>query len=158
MTQTKVRSAQIGDGEVKRDDLNVATTGQAVVRKIVQGTGITVSGDGVDAGTGDVTISAAGGAPPAIGTVEVSLATFPGLRRTGRFTIGGLSGLTVGKPVIVQQASGPYTGKGTRADEAEMDMLVVSGKVISATTIECFWNSAGGRVRGNFKFDYMVSG
>ena len=74
---------------------------------------------------------------------------------SGRFTITGLSGLTIGKPVIISQAVGPYTGKGTLADEAEMDGVTVSASVTSATTITAYWNSAR-RVKGNFKFNYFV--
>lgn len=61
MARTQVRSQQIGDGDVTRDDLNVTDSGKAVVRKIVQGDGITISSTGADSGTGDVEISATGG-------------------------------------------------------------------------------------------------
>lgn len=61
MARTQVRSQQIGDGDVTRDDLNVADSGKAVVRKIVQGSGVTISSTGADSGTGDVEISATGG-------------------------------------------------------------------------------------------------
>lgn len=84
--------------------------------------------------------------------VEVFLGSVP--RRSGRFSIVG-TGLIIGRPVVIQKANGPYTGKGTLADEAEMDLLVVSGKVVSPTVIECFWNSAS-PVAGNFKFNYFV--
>jgi len=97
-------------------------------------------------------ISATGGGLT-LGTAEVNLGSAP--KHGGKFTISG-SGLTVGKPVLIQQASGPYTGKGTRADEAEMDQVSVTAKVTDATTITAYWTSAR-RVRGNFKFDYQVS-
>lgn len=103
--------------------------------------------------TSDMT-GGGGGGSPVITTVEVSLGSVP--RRAGRFTISGI-GLTVDKPVMIQQANGPYTSKGTRADEAEMDQVTASGKVLDATTIECFWTSPT-RVKGNFKFDYFVGG
>jgi|SRR6476620_1648598 len=61
MAQTQVRSAQIGSGEVKRSDLDVTTSGSAVVAKLVAGTNVTFSSTGPDAGTGDVTINASGG-------------------------------------------------------------------------------------------------
>lgn len=86
-------------------------------------------------------------------TVEVDIGSTP--KRSGKFNISGV-GLTSGKPVQISQANGPYTGKGTRSDEAEMDGLTVSGKTTSTTTIECFWASAS-PVKGNFKFDYVVS-
>jgi streptogramin lyase len=58
MARTEVRGAQIKDGDVKRADLNVSTTGQAVTRRIIAGTNVTLSSTGVDTGTGDVTINA----------------------------------------------------------------------------------------------------
>lgn len=88
-----------------------------------------------------------------INTVEVNLCSIP--KKSGSFIIPG-TGLVTGKAVFINQASGPYTGKGTLADEAEMDGLIVKGKVISATEIKCFWNSAT-FVIGNFKFDYFIS-
>jgi hypothetical protein len=86
-------------------------------------------------------------------TVEVDLGSSP--RRNGRFTITGLSGLTTGKPVSIQQAVGPYTGKGTRADEAEMDQVQATASVTAADAITAYWSSAN-RVRGNIKFNIFI--
>jgi hypothetical protein len=86
--------------------------------------------------------------------VEVNLGAAPIARRSGRFTIPG-SGMTIGKPEFIQQSAGPYTGKGSRYDEAEMDILMVTAKVRDASTIDVYWNS-NSRVRGNYKFDYLV--
>lgn len=61
MPRTEVGGRQIANGSVQRDDLDVATVGQAVVRRLVQGTGVTLSSTGADSGTGDVTINATGG-------------------------------------------------------------------------------------------------
>lgn len=52
---------QIRDGSVQRDDLDISTVGQSVVRKIIQGSGVIISSTGADSGTGDVTINATGG-------------------------------------------------------------------------------------------------
>lgn len=87
-------------------------------------------------------------------SVEVNLCSVP--QRSGHFDITGLSGLTQGKPVVVQQAVGPYAGKGTLADEAEMDQVLVAGTVIDAATVRAYW-IATGPVIGNFKFTYMVA-
>jgi hypothetical protein len=57
MSRTEVRSRQIKDGGVKREDLNVDTPGRAVTRKIVAGQDISISSTGVDSGTGDVTVN-----------------------------------------------------------------------------------------------------
>lgn len=56
MGATTVRSKQIRDGSVGQDDLDITTSGQAVVAKLAQGTGITLSSTGVDSGTGVVTV------------------------------------------------------------------------------------------------------
>lgn len=87
-------------------------------------------------------------------SVEVNLCSLP--QRSGHFDITGLTGLTAGKPVMIQQAVGPYTGKGSLADEAEMDQVLVSASVLSATTVRAYWVSTG-FVIGNFKFNYMVA-
>ena len=86
-------------------------------------------------------------------TIEVNLG--PSARKSGFFTITGLSGLTVGKQVIVTQALAPYTGKGARADEGEMDALTLKAFVADANTIKVAWESST-RVRGNFKFNYFI--
>lgn len=56
MPKTWIDSEQIKDGEVKRQDLNTTQEGSAVIRKIRVGSGLTMSYDGVDEGTGDVTV------------------------------------------------------------------------------------------------------
>lgn len=87
--------------------------------------------------------------------VEVTLCTVP--QYSGHFDITGLVGATVGKNVMIQQSAGPYTGKGTLADEAEMDQVQVTASVTSPTTIRAYW-IATGAVIGNFKFTYMIGG
>lgn len=57
MAKTEIESEQILDGEIRREDLNVTTPGNAVIRKVLAGSGIAISETGADAGTGDVTIS-----------------------------------------------------------------------------------------------------
>lgn len=57
MPRTQVRSDDIGDSEVKRQDLNITTPSEAVIRKVVAGDYISLSETGADPGTGDVTIN-----------------------------------------------------------------------------------------------------
>lgn len=85
-------------------------------------------------------------------TVDVDLG-YPA-RRAGRFVIAG-AGLTIGKPVEVRQALGPYTNKGTRRDEAEMHHVLASARVTSATEITVHWR-ADARVGGHVSFDYLI--
>lgn len=75
--------------------------------------------------------------------------------RSGSFDLTGLSGLTVDKPVYIQQAAGPYASKGTRQDEAEMDQVNVSAYVVDANTIRAYWTSAT-QVVGSFTFIWLA--
>jgi hypothetical protein len=56
---------------------------------------------------------------------------------------------------FVAQAVGPYTGKGTREDESEMDDIDCNGKVVSSSVIRVYWHTRS-FVKGNFKFDYAT--
>jgi hypothetical protein len=57
MPATNIRGSQILNATVQRQDLDTSTVGQAVVTKLIQGSNISLSSTGADAGTGDVTIS-----------------------------------------------------------------------------------------------------
>jgi hypothetical protein len=57
MAQTLIRGTQVLDGSIQRPDLDTTTAGKAVIAKIVQGSGISLSSTGADSGTGDVTVS-----------------------------------------------------------------------------------------------------
>lgn len=57
MSQTRINSEQVGDGEIKRVDLCTSISGSAVITKVIAGTLISLSSTGADPGTGDVTIS-----------------------------------------------------------------------------------------------------
>jgi hypothetical protein len=72
MARTTVRSDQILDSTVNRDDLNTVTTTKAVIAKVIAGTNITIGSTGVDPGTGDVTINASGGGGGGLTWTEVT--------------------------------------------------------------------------------------
>lgn len=57
MARTQIRGSQIRTGQVRRVDLNITNVGQAVITKIIAGTGVTIVSTGANSGTGDVTIS-----------------------------------------------------------------------------------------------------
>jgi hypothetical protein len=61
MPRTTAIGDQIRDGSIQRIDLDAATPGAAVVRRLIAGTNVTLTSTGPDSGTGDVTISAASG-------------------------------------------------------------------------------------------------
>lgn len=75
--------------------------------------------------------------------------------RGGSFNIIG-TGFVAGKPIMISQSSGPYTGKGTYLDEIEMDQITVSGSVINTTTIQCNWGSNGRYIKGFVGFNYWI--
>ena len=106
----------------------------------------------VQAAIVEVRDEATGGTGLSLTEVEKNLGTAP--RTSGKFNITS-SGLTTGKHILITQANGPYTGKGTLTDESEMDAITATGKVTSATNIECYWRSPT-KVRGNVKFAYAV--
>ena len=83
MAVTEVRGGQIKDTSIQRVDLDIATTGQAVTRRIIAGTNITIGSTGVDTGTGDVTINGNGD------TILASAQTNSGLKTflTGTFAL-----------------------------------------------------------------------
>jgi len=92
-----------------------------------------------------------GGGSFAIATTEVDLGSTP--RRSGSFTITDAA-IGSSEQVIVNQAGGPYTGKGDRADEAEMDGISCMATAGSGSA-EVFWTCES-YVVGNVKFNYLV--
>lgn len=60
MAQTSINSDGLAAGSITRSKLNTTLAGNAVIAKVIQGTGISIANTGVDAGTGDVTISGTG--------------------------------------------------------------------------------------------------
>ena len=91
---------------------------------------------------------------PAINTVELDLGSSP--VESGTFDITGLAGLSTNAAVIITQANGPYTAKGTLDDDSEFDALEVTAYCLNSTTIRAHWASQTGVVTGNFKFNYLV--
>lgn len=85
--------------------------------------------------------------------VEVNLSSTPAYSGSFTFTIASS---TVGLPILITQSYGPYTDKGTLADEAEMDIVNVVAEVTAATTATAHWTSWS-PVKGVFKFNYAVS-
>lgn len=71
---------------------------------------------------GDGTWAAVSGSGASGTIVEKNLGSSPAWRGSFTITDAGIDGT---KKVMVWQAPGPYTGKGTRADEAEMQAVNV---------------------------------
>jgi hypothetical protein len=70
-------------------------------------------------------------------TVEVNLGS---LRFSGKFTITDAAITTTSK-ILCWQAPGPYTGKGTRADEAEMQPVLVTAVQPLSGTATVMWQT-----------------
>jgi hypothetical protein len=87
----------------------------------------------------DITIAASGGGGGAFATtVEVDLGSTATWR--GRFTITDAA-IGVTTKVHVWQAPGPYTGKGTRADEAEMQPVKITAVEPAAGSATVYWET-----------------
>lgn len=149
MARTEVRSAQIKDGSIGRDDLNTTTTGQAVALKIVAGTNVSISSTGIDSGTGDVTINASSGSAT-ITEVEVDFGTIPVYNKT--FTVTDAS-VSSSSKIVASQSGAAATGR--NADENEMDALTCRGLPGTGSfTLIC--SSHDGPVVGKYKINYLI--
>lgn len=81
-----------------------------------------------------------GGGGGSATTVETNVGTTP--IAGGRFTITDAA-ITPSSKVIVTQAPGAYTGKGTRGDEAEMDPIICVAAPGSGSAI-VYWRTVAG--------------
>lgn len=79
-----------------------------------------------------------GGSAPTAATVEVDLGSTP--KWSGSFTITSAS-IGATSKVLAWQAPGPYTGKGTRADEAQMQPVNVIAVVPAAGSARVYWET-----------------
>jgi hypothetical protein len=105
------------------------------------GPAIFLLNEGNDGEQGFPGLRGATGAPGAGGsptTVEVNLGATPVWR--GKFTItdGTITGTS---KVLAWQAPGPYTGKGTRADEAEMQSVNIIAVAPAAGSAVAYWET-----------------
>ena len=81
-----------------------------------------------------------GGGGASATTVEVNVATTP--KTGGKFTITDAA-IGASSKVLVWQAPGPYTGKGTRADEAQLAPVKVSAVSPAAGSAVVYWEAEG---------------
>ena len=133
MPQTVIRGTQILNNTVQRQDLDTSTVGQAVVTKIIQGSGIALSSTGADSGTGDVTVSATVGAqgPPgenAFTTVAANF-TVPAIGSTVQVTMADASFIIVGQMLWVDTAGG---GTGV---PAVMQVTAIAGNLVTLLSV-----------------------
>ena len=114
------------------------------------GSGVTAA---VASGVATVTISGGSGSGDTYTDFTQDLGAS---RHSGTFDITGLSGLSAGKVVQVVQTAAQIASKGNARDEAEMDHIDVTGYVVDANTIRCYWR-APSVVVGTYAFAYSVS-
>jgi hypothetical protein len=57
MPRTQIGTTLIENGSVRRSDMNITTSGEAVITKVLVNSPLTISSTGVNPGTGDVTLS-----------------------------------------------------------------------------------------------------
>lgn len=88
------------------------------------------------------TVNASGGGGASWTVYEADLGATP--VNCGRFTITDAA-ITASSKVVVMQAPGPYTGKGTEADEAEMDPITCIAYPASGSAVVA-WETVGGYV------------
>lgn len=110
MPPTVIRGKQVLDGSIQRADLDTTTVGQAVVAKLVQGTNVTLSSTGGDAGTGDVTINVPGGGIGPTGnpayTNSTAGFTVPSVGSSVTVNVNDTSWAALGETLWVQDAGG----------------------------------------------------
>lgn len=113
MTSAETLAVKLDDFSAPDDntDLNASTSAHGLMPK---GTGSTSTFY-----RSDMT-QAAPTAALAVTTVEVDLGSTA--KTSGKFTLVD-AGISATSKIMIWQAPGPYTGKGTRADEAEMDKV-----------------------------------
>lgn len=84
------------------------------------------------------TVSISGGAGGGAITVEVDVSAIATWR--GKFTITDAA-IGVGSKLLVWQAPGPYTGKGTLADEAELQPISIVTVVPALGSALVYWQT-----------------
>lgn len=144
-----------GSDEIKLDalgaandtsDLNASTAAHGLLPKLPGSSTTFLDGNGNFSTPSSV---------PILPAVSASLGATPAYSGTFTFVPGGV--LTPGRAVLINQAPGPYTGKGTRSDEAEMDGIIASAVCEDATNIRVYWSSQY-LVVGSFRFFYVIGG
>lgn len=56
MARTQVPGHQVRDGGLTRDDMNILTAGEAMITRLLAGSGVVLSETGGESGTGEVTV------------------------------------------------------------------------------------------------------
>jgi hypothetical protein len=162
MPTTQIRGTQINDGSIRRVDLNTSNAGEAVIRKVIAGTNISISYTGADAGTGDVTINASGGGGSvSSGTATLDFGSAPGTNAV-KANITGLSGITSTNRVMAwimgnmdgSNVSGQSTADHNAYEHAFTPIKVTAGNIVNGVGFSVYGVSEL-RLTGQFSFNWM---
>ena len=134
MSRTEIKSIQIKDQEVKRSDLNDTVSGQAVVKRLIAGTGITLSSTGIDTGTGDVTISS---------SVEGGITSLNSLTATTQTFATGTSGTDFN----ISSSTSTHTFNIPDASSSNRGLITTGTQTIAGT--KTFSSTISGSIDGN---------
>ena len=134
MSRTEIKSIQIKDQEVKRSDLNDTVSGQAVVKRLVAGTGITLSSTGIDTGTGDVTISS---------SVEGGITSLNSLTASTQTFATGTSGTDFN----ISSSTSTHTFNIPDASSSNRGLITTGTQTIAGT--KTFSSTISGSIDGN---------
>jgi len=86
------------------------------------------------------------------GTRTVLDVDFGSVPRSSGSVAAILENSSVGDTVLASVLAGPYTGKGTLADEFEMDNISVAAQVETAGSVTIYWTSST-KVKGHFSIE-----
>lgn len=101
--------------------------------------------------SGTLALTSQLGGAAAIAVGEINLGSTPA--RSGRATLTDAAFVAT-DDLIVTLAPGPYTGKGLRADEAELTGLITFSAVAGVGSATVYWSAAFFQ-RGNVKVTYL---
>jgi len=156
-----VDSADIKDGDIGRDDINITSTGKALVRKLIAGTDITIDSTGVDAGTGDVTISfgsSTGGITPGNHRTldqlvhEIAEDSYCEIERSGGRVSSVISYTDSGKSIKIRSVD--YARTAGRVSSIVVKQYDSGGSIIVGETLTGTITRTGGRVSS---IDWVLS-
>lgn len=101
MGNTNIRGGQVRDGTVQRVDLDITTSGQSVIAKVIAGTGFTIqTSTGADPGTGDVTLALPTVAVASGGTNITNYSVGDILYASGTTSLAKLAAVATGNALI----------------------------------------------------------
>lgn len=165
MPRTQLPTTLIADETIVRADLNVSTSGSAVIRKLIQGTGITISSTGVDTGTGDVTVSINSSSVVTSFNTRTGVVTLTSGDVTTALGFTPISGYTETDPVYTASSWYSTANNSSNWDTAynqRIDNLTTVGTSGPATLIGNILNipdySGGGVTINNNTSGYIMTG